>query len=551
MGQMGLREHIPRLSLANKCLLMFGGALVLILLAATWIPWLRMNRLVDEGQIEVCRQMVRTWETLEREAGGRVTEEAVERGGVVARRLPAARAAALASQDPFLGAAVRALARDPSRADYYDARWRGATVEYRYAKAIRAPGRGGAPTLEAVIVLERRSIAATRLLLLNSAYLIGAGVPVMLAALAMFWFLTHRLILRPVRELRATAERVRQGDTTIRSQIRTGDEFEELSETFNLMLSDLQSGEQQLRAKNRALDLKLTELAASNDALAEAARLKGEFLASISHELRTPLNSIIGFAELLHEIARADAERPDPPPNVAKRLRYVENILHGGRHLLDLITSLLEMARLEAGRVEVVPGTLRVREACEGLLALIGPLAAKRGVQLSLEAPDDLPDVRTDPGKVHQIVFNFLSNAVKFVEPEEKTGRVPQVTLRADRLRPAGPEGGAEQVRISVIDNGPGIPPEAQARIFDKFVQLDSVYSREHAGTGLGLSICRELASLLQGEIHLVSEVGRGSMFSLILPLTIDESRLPRGRPEPRPRAATSRPATLTPSASP
>ncbi|MBM4109651.1 MAG: HAMP domain-containing histidine kinase [Phycisphaerae bacterium] len=536
---MGLREHIPRLSLANKCLLMFGGALVLILLAATWIPWLRMNRLVDAGQIEVSRQMVRTWETLEREAGGAGGEEAIDRGGVVARRLPASRAASLAPQDPFLGAAVKQLATDPSRADYHDSRWMGTTVEYRYARAIRAPGRGGAPTLDSIIVLERRSIAATRLLLLNSAYLVLAGVPVMLAALAVFWFLTNRLILRPVRELRATAERVRQGDTQTRSQIRTGDEFEELSDTFNLMLADLQSGEQQLRTKNQALDLKLTELAASNDALAEAARLKGEFLASISHELRTPLNSIIGFAELLHETARADAEHPDPPPSVAKRLRYVDNILSGGRHLLDLINSLLEMAKLEAGRIDVHPGTLRLRHACEGLLALIGPLASKRGVQVALELADDLPDLRTDPGKVQQIVFNFLSNAVKFVEPAEKSGRVPQVTLRAERLRPAGPGGGAEQVRISVIDNGPGIPPEAHARIFDKFVQLDSVYSREHAGTGLGLSICRELAALLQGEIHLVSEVGRGSMFSLILPVELDESRLARARPDARDRAVS------------
>lgn len=536
---MGLRESIPRLSLANKCLLMFGGALVLILLASTWLPWLRMNRLVDAGQIEVSRQMVRTWETLGRESGSDAGEEPIDRGGVVARRLPAARAAALAPQDPFLGAAVKRLASEPGLNDYYDSRWMGATVEYRFAKAVRSPGRGGAPALDAVIVLERRSIAATRLLLYNSAYLIGAGIPVMLAALAVFWYLTNRLILRPVRDLRATAERVRQGDTNIRSQIRTGDEFEELSETFNLMLADLQSGEQQLRAKNQALDLKLTELAASNDALADAARLKGEFLASISHELRTPLNSIIGFAELLHETARADAERPDPHPSVAKRLRYVENILSGGRHLLDLINSLLEMAKLEAGRVEINPGTLRLREVCQGLVALIDPLATKRGVQVTLELADDLPEVHTDPGKVQQIVFNFLSNAVKFVEPKEKSGRVPQVTLRAERLRAGGPGGGAEQVRLSVIDNGPGIPAEAHARVFDKFVQLDSVYNREHAGTGLGLSICKELAALLQGEIHLVSELGRGSMFSLILPLELDMSRIPRSRPDAKGRPAS------------
>jgi signal transduction histidine kinase len=528
-----LRESFSRLSLANKCLLMFGGGLTLIIFCATWIPWLRMNRLVDVGQLEVSRQMARVWDTIDQDNPARPGESA-DRGGVVARRVPLERARAESAQDPFLADAIGELSGGGLLSDFQRTRWLGATLEYRYARADRAAD----GSLTGLIVLDRRSIEATRLLLVNWLYLFGMGLPVLLVALAGFWVLTNKLILRPVRELRGTAERVRSGDTQTRSEIRTGDEFQELSETFNLMLADLRSNEGQLRAKNEALDLKLTELTASNDALAEAARLKGEFLSSVSHELRTPLNSIIGFAELLHDLARADAGSPAPPASVTKRLRYVEIILGAGRHLLDMINALLEMAKLEAGRVEVSPERVDVRSRCGALLTLIGPLASRRGVTLRAELEEHLPAVVTDAGKFEQIIFNFLSNAVKFVEPEEKTGRAPQVTLRAERLVPAGPSGGGEQVRVSVIDNGPGIPPEAHARVFEKFVQLDGGYNREHAGTGLGLSICRELASILQGEIQLVSDVGRGSMFSLILPLELDMGKVPLAKQKARERAA-------------
>lgn len=530
---MFLRESFSRLSLANKCLLMFGGGLTLIIFCATWIPWLRMNSMVDVGQLEVSRQMARVWATIDSDAPARIGESA-DRGGVVARRLSPALARAQSAQDPFLAQALAALEGERVLGDFQRSRWLGATLEYRYARAERAPD----GSLTGLVVLDRRSIEATRLLLVNWLYLILGGLPVLLVALAGFWVLTNKLILRPVRDLRDTAERVRAGDTRTRAEIRTGDEFEELSDTFNLMLADLRTNADQLRAKNQALDLKLTELSASNDALAEAARLKGEFLASVSHELRTPLNSIIGFAELLHDLARADAASPSPPPSVTKRLRYVEIILGAGRHLLDMINALLETAKLEAGRVDVTPERMDVRARCSALLALIGPLASRRGVALKAELDDSPAWVVTDPGKFEQIIFNFLSNAVKFVEPEEKTGRTPTVTLRAERLMARGPSGGGEQLRVSVIDNGPGIPPEAHARVFEKFVQLDGGYDREHAGTGLGLSICKELASILQGEIQLVSDVGRGSMFSLILPLELDMGKVPQAQQAARERAA-------------
>jgi two-component system sensor histidine kinase BarA len=346
-------------------------------------------------------------------------------------------------------------------------------------------------------------------------------------AVLVFYLITHYLVLSPVRALKETAELVREGNLAIRSDITTGDEFQELSETFNGMLTELQRTQEQLRAINAALDLKLGQLAEANTALYESAKLKGEFLANVSHELRTPLNSIIGFAELLNDIASAEAQAGDDSTRLAKRLRYTGNILVSGKNLLDMINGLLEMAKIEAGKIELRIEPVVLRDACEGLVGLIHPLADRKGIELNLDIEPDLPIIETDPKRFQQIVFNFLSNAVKFTPSKEAAGKAGQVTLRAERLASRG-VGGApaqERVRVSVIDTGPGIAPDDQPRIFEKFHQLDGSHTREHPGTGLGLSICKELAAVLQGELQLVSDLGRGSMFSVILPVKMDRDR--------------------------
>jgi two-component system sensor histidine kinase BarA len=535
------------LSLANKCLLLFGVAVILIVLGALSVPWLRMTALIDGGQLELSRQMVNTWETLAAQPRGLgigplpTTSWAIpttieglggreEHGGVVARRLSLDQASSVAATDPFIGRTVALFRADPGRNDVQESQWSGTTREYRYAKADRGRGAPGGGKLVGVILLERRSVEAARLLFLNSVYLLSAGAVVLGCAMLAVYVIVRKLILQPVKALKGTAERVREGNLAIRSEIHTGDEFEQLAETFNSMLADLQSGQDRLRSINAALDLKLHELAESNTALFQAAKIKGEFLANVSHELRTPLNSIIGFAELLVEMARADAEK-DGGPAVTKRIRYLDNILTASRGLLALINSLLEMARIEAGRVELHLERMNLRDACEGLLGLIAPLAEKRGVALKLEVAEDVPVVRTDTKKFQQIIFNFLSNAVKFTEPVERTGRQPLVILRAERLVGAPPVGDGhppraahDLIRVSVIDNGAGIPKEEQQRVFEKFYQLDGGHTREHTGTGLGLAICKELAAILQCDIQLVSEVGRGSMFSLIMPPSFGEA---------------------------
>lgn len=524
------------MSLAKKCLLVFGGATVLIVLLALVVPWMRMTYLIDEGQLEVSRQMVDTWQRVGEEQGKaslmgppaptqtmRVVPRLVQdirevRAGVEAREI--SREQIVREMDSFLGRAMAALEADPSLPDYQEASWDGSQREYRYAKGIWRAAEGSR-RLVGLVELQRRSVSATRLLVLNTTFVFVAFAWIFLLAMAVFWFITRRLVLQPVRELTTATQRVREGNLNIRADISTGDEFQQLGDTLNSMLSDLQASQDRLRGINSALDVKLHELSEANSALYQAAKVKGEFLASVSHELRTPLNSINGFAELLLEVAKNDAEKPDAPATVMKRIRYLENILTAGRGLLALINSLLEMARIEAGKVDLRIERVALREACEGLLGLISPQAGRKGITLKLEVADDVPIIKTDPRKFQQIVFNFLSNAVKFIQPLEKTGREPIIILRVERL-PATSIDTQERIRVSVIDNGPGIAPEQQDRIFEKFVQLDSGYTKEQqSGTGLGLAICKDLAAVLQSEIQLISDVGQGSMFSLIMPVAV------------------------------
>ena len=228
----------------------------------------------------------------------------------------------------------------------------------------------------------------------------------------------------------------------------------------------------------------------------------------MSHELRTPLHSIIGFAEVLQETLQ-----PRTGPVDEKRKRYIANIITSSGRLLDLINDLLDLAKIEAGRVELTVGPMSVKDTAEGLVNLIRPQAERASIELVTKVQRNLPTVQTDAGKVQQIVFNFLSNAVKFT-PDGGT-----VTLSSEMIAGNGPH--KPGLRISVSDTGPGIPDHMQEKIFEKFMQLESAVTREHGGTGLGLTISRDLAQLLQGEIELESRQGQGATFSLVIPLQL------------------------------
>ncbi len=513
-----------KISLANKCQLLFGAAVVLIVTAALSVPWLRMQKLVDEGQRKIISQLADQW-----------LADFAPFGQVFTRTLPihtgddqsVRHARLIASEDLELEAV-----RDPPLADAllvfeenHSERDRLTVTNditgqqsYHYVQAVRqsdldrAQGASGsnlvtmkpADPLRGVLVIQMRAAWASKQLLLNRVYIITAGLLAVLLAIVVFWFVTTRIILSPVRVLRDTAEKVADGDLNIRSDINTGDEFEQLAHTFNTMLAGLKQTQDQLEALNKQLDLKLGELAETNVSLFEANRLKTDFLANVSHELRTPLNSIIGFAELL-------SENLDASPAAEKHLRYANNILASSRSLLDLINELLDLAKIEAGRVELSVEQMSIADACEGLANLMRPQAEKAKIQIKLAVEPNLPMIRTDPRKFQQIIFNFMSNALKFAAEGEyiELG----AALRENR------DGEALAIGVWVADNGPGIAADLQEHIFEKFRQLDSSHTKEHGGAGLGLAISNELAKLLESEIELESEPGTGAKFTLVLPM--------------------------------
>jgi len=359
--------------------------------------------------------------------------------------------------------------------------------------------------LRAILIIDRAAPSADSHRTASRVSIIAAIIIGCVSAGLVFHFILTKLILSPVRTLRETTDKVQGGDLRIRSSIKTGDEFEQLSNAFNSMLERLEQGQAQLKAMNEMANLKLGELSEANIGLYESNRLKSEFVASVSHELRTPLNSIIGFAELLDEIARQE-ENANP-----KRVRYISNILTSGRSLLEMINELLDMAKIEAGRMEVNIEPTNVGDLIEGLVGIMRPQAEAKQITMRTVIGPRLPAIETDPGKLQQILYNFLSNAIKF------TPLAGTVTISADRVTRQDNTLG---VRLAVADTGPGIPYDMQDVIFEKFRQLDSSHTREHAGTGLGLAICKELAEMLRASVSFVSEPGRGATFFVDLPQT-------------------------------
>lgn len=515
-----------RISLANKCQILFGLGVLLIVTAALFVVSMRMDRLAALGPEQRASTLAELWINGSIEINPAIDDPAETRGnpdidaGLRLEVLNVLDAQQLADTDPFVADALARFATAEDVSTYFSP---GPIINhvrtYRYARAVRLTEMGqrdpvtqtaDAPNedpIEKVILVRVVDREVGKQRTRNWIYLIAAGMTAGLFAVGAFWFITTRLILSPVRVLRGYAEKVSGGDLNIRSDINTGDEFEQLSDMFNAMLDTVRSTQDRLTSANKSLDLKLGELAESNVALYEADQIKGEFLANVSHELRTPLNSIIGFAEVLQETMAVGDD-----PKLEKQSRYVSNIILSSRRLLELINDLLDLAKIEAGRAELRLATVSIQDTTEGLINLIRPQAEKRGVALKLKVQPNLPPAETDAGKLQQVLFNFLSNAIKF-SPAEGT-----VTLSA-AMSESQNTPGVSRLVLSVQDQGPGIAPEDQQRVFEKFSQLEATETRQHGGTGLGLTISLELAQLLGGEIELQSTPGEGATFSLIIPL--------------------------------
>jgi signal transduction histidine kinase/CheY-like chemotaxis protein len=256
------------------------------------------------------------------------------------------------------------------------------------------------------------------------------------------------------------------------------------------------------------------ELERANQRAQDASRLKSEFLANMSHELRTPLNAVIGFAELLHDGKLGPVSGPQK--------EYLGDILSGSRHLLALINDVLDLARVEAGKMEFRPEPVDAGRLAREVMDIVRGVAAQKRIRLIAEVEPSLGSIVTDPGKLKQVLYNYLSNALKFT-PDE--GRVV-VRFRGED---------ADCFRLEVEDTGIGIRREDLGRLFTEFQQLDASTAKKHAGTGLGLVLTKRIVEAQLGRVGVRSEPGQGSLFFAVLP------RTGRAEEEPRQQPASSR----------
>ncbi len=509
-----LRRFWRDISLATKCRVLFGVAVLAILGATLYLPWIQMNSLAETSEVrraELLAVEARLAANLDSQDWKSAQAQLDRDWPDVARALKISaapptflsvdREPELREKAPrgFLIEAIRILRNAPGRTYVHKFQTEPDGRFVRLAMAVRAPETDPQPRhLRGIVDVRLSVVGETRYW--SAIVLALAGLSGGFLAILVFYLVTQRLILSPVRRLRAIAEQVTTGDTHVRAQIATGDEYEKLGDAFNDMLVRINRSHEDLWKINRSLDVKLGELGEKNVALYESNKLKSGFIANVSHELRTPLGLIINFAELLRDALE------DPPEDRTRLVRYAGNILRNGRSLLDLINDLLDLAKIEAGRVELHITEFSLVETCDALINFVRPLADKKGIDLQ-PLIGDTPLIRSDPGKVKQILYNLLSNAIKF-------------TPDGGRVGIALAESENDAVRIRVSDTGPGIPEEKFGLIFEKFRQIDPSLTREHGGTGLGLAITKELVNMLGGSITVESEVDRGSTFTVTLPIS-------------------------------
>jgi protein-histidine pros-kinase len=250
------------------------------------------------------------------------------------------------------------------------------------------------------------------------------------------------------------------------------------------------------RTARRNIELALHE---KNFALQKMVEARDLFLANMSHELRTPLNGIIGFAEFLAD------EKPGPVS--PKQKEYLEDILHSGKHLLHVINDVLDLAKVEAGKMELTPETFSIRKAIDDVYAALELTAQKKRLQIAVHLDPDFDEVTIDRNRFKQVLYNLFSNAVKFTD---EGGSVEVKTAKIDE----------NQFRLTVSDTGIGIKPENLKRLFKEFEQIDPG-RRRGQGTGLGLALTRRIVELQSGTIDVESEFGKGTKFTIVLRLAL------------------------------
>ena len=330
----------------------------------------------------------------------------------------------------------------------------------------------------------------------RSLVLMGGFAALAIVLALLFGFVISWSFIAPVREAHGFLAQVAAGNFGVTVRVANRDEFGELAENMNRMSRELQ----RLDADQRRAAAELQTL---NERLAQASRAKSEFLASMSHELRTPLNAILGFTELILDNLYGEVPAPLRDPLV--------DVQTNARHLLRLINDVLDLSKIEAGRMELASADYVVADVLETVRASLRSLAAEKGLDFVVSVPSDLPMAYGDGKRITQCLLNLTGNALKFT----KRGRV-EIAAALD----------GETLRYRVTDTGIGIPQDQLENVFSEFRQVDATIAREYGGTGLGLSITKKFVELHGGRIWAESEPGKGSTFSFEVPLRVPEARI-------------------------
>ena len=369
-----------------------------------------------------------------------------------------------------------------------------------------------------VFVGTPRSYALAKADAITGRYLRWVAISLLLS-LGLAWILGRYGIHKPVTRLAAVAQRLGSGDLSARSGLpRNRGSLGRLATALDDMATALET-DMERRRRDKAAILE------AKDRAEAANRTKNEFLATMSHEIRTPLNGIMGMLQLVL--------MDDPQESIRN---YLETALQSCRNLLCILSDILDISRIEARALQLVPENFRLKDLFDPVIQLYGLEAVAKDLALACEVSPLLPEfVRGDPGRLRQVLYNLMGNALKFTEQG-------QVRLEAYPL-PGAPEG-MVRLHVAVIDTGIGIPEDKLGGVFDTFSQVDGSYARKYGGTGLGLAIAKNLITLMGGGLFVCSEFGVGTEVHITLPLAVAQGAPPK-QPAYAPVDTASRPLTI------